>query len=349
VAVVVVLAVFALGAAAVTWAANRDGEGAAAATGESSPVRSVSPDVAPVDESPSPSVATPETPAPAPKRRIVIHGTGDVSLDPNYIPAFRSNGYGHAWTGLGGLFEHDDLTIINHECPSTDIVDPFPKEFVFRCDPAALRVAKRFGVEVASLANNHGFDHGPEALLDSIRNIERAGIVPVGAGRDAREADAPRYVETGGWRIAVLGMGEVLDPLEQVAVANEPGTAVGHDFDRALRAIRLAERNADLVVVTIHWGHELDTVPRSYQVDEARRMIDAGADVIFGHHAHRLQPMDTYHGRPVFYGLGNFVWPNFSVEGSTTAVARVVVTPDGRISGSLLPAFITSPGHPVLR
>lgn len=78
-------------------------------------------------------------------------------------------------------------------------------------------------------------------------------------------------------------------------------------------------------------------------------MIDAGADVIFGHHAHRLQPMDTYRGRPIFYGLGNFVWPNLSDEGSTTAVARVVVTPAGRISGRLLPAFITSPGHPVLR
>jgi poly-gamma-glutamate synthesis protein (capsule biosynthesis protein) len=94
---------------------------------------------------------------------------------------------------------------------------------------------------------------------------------------------------------------------------------------------------------------ELDTQPRDYQIDEARQMIDAGADAIFGHHAHRLQPMDTYRGRPIFYGLGNFVWPNFSVEGSTTAVAEVTVTADGRIRGRLLPAFITSPGHPVLQ
>ncbi|MEX0742967.1 MAG: CapA family protein, partial [Actinomycetota bacterium] len=67
------------------------------------------------------------------------------------------------------------------------------------------------------------------------------------------------------------------------------------------------------------------------------------------HHAHRLQPMDTYEGRPIFYGLGNFVWPNFSVAGSTTAVAEVVVFPNGGIRGRLLPAFIESPGHPVLR
>jgi poly-gamma-glutamate synthesis protein (capsule biosynthesis protein) len=78
-------------------------------------------------------------------------------------------------------------------------------------------------------------------------------------------------------------------------------------------------------------------------------MIDAGADVIFGHHAHRLQPMEVYRGKPIFYGLGNFVWPSFSVEGSATAVARAIVRPSGRITGRLLPASIVSDGHPVLR
>jgi hypothetical protein len=352
---VLLVAVLAIAATAAAWATTRSGdaEGAGDAAANrpgvsSSAATPESTDAAGNDQPGAQAAASP-TPSAPPKRRIVIHGTGDVSLDPSYIPAFASNGYGLAWSGLDGLFRRDDLTIINHECPSTDIVNPFPKQFVFRCDPAALRVAKRFGVEVASLANNHGFDHGAEALLDSMRNMERAGIVPVGAGRNAREADAPRYVEVRGWRVGVVGVGEVLDPVNQVAVGARPGTAVGHDFPRALRAVRQAEANADLVIVTIHWGHELDTVPRSYQVDEARQMIEAGADAIFGHHAHRLQPMDTYRGRPIFYGLGNFVWPNFSVEGSTTAVAQVVVTPEGRIRGRLLPAFITSPGHPVLR
>jgi poly-gamma-glutamate synthesis protein (capsule biosynthesis protein) len=202
---------------------------------------------------------------------------------------------------------------------------------------------------VANLANNHGYDHGPEGLLDSIRNLRRAGIVPVGAGADQRSADAPVYVDVKGWRVAIVGVGEVLDPLDQVAVGDRPGTAVGHDFARALRAIRSASARADLVLVVIHWGVELDTEPRDYQVEEARQMIDAGADAIFGHHAHRLQPMETYRGRPIFYGLGNFVWPNFSVAGSTTAVAEVTVDPDGRIRGRLLPAFIEAPGHPVLR
>jgi poly-gamma-glutamate synthesis protein (capsule biosynthesis protein) len=179
--------------------------------------------------------------------------------------------------------------------------------------------------------------------------MRRAGIVAVGAGEDARSADAPRYVEIEGWRIAVVGVGEVLDPITQVATADRPGTAVGHDFERARAAIREAEANADLVLVTIHWGIELDTQPRGYQVQEAHAMIEAGADAIFGHHSHRLQPMDTYQGRPIFYGLGNFVWPRLSAEGATTAVAEVVVRPDGTVIGRLLPAEIVSDGHPVLR
>jgi hypothetical protein len=283
------------------------------------------------------------------RRALVIHGTGDVSLDPNYIPALRTNGYDWAWSGLDGLFERDDLTIINHECPSTDIVAPVPKEFSFRCDPDALPAAKHAGVDVANLGNNHQYDQGPDGLVDSIRNVEKAGLIAIGAGMNAEGADAPRYVDVKGWHIGLVGVDEVLDPENMVATGDEPGTAVGHDFPRALASIREADANADLVIVVIHWGVELDTQPRDYQVDEAHQMIDAGADMIFGHHAHRLQPMDTYHGRPIFYGLGNFVWPNFSTEGSTTAVAEVRVSPEGDVAGKLLPAYIVSPGHPVLR
>jgi capsule synthesis protein PGA_cap len=76
---------------------------------------------------------------------LVIHVTGDVTLDPSYIPAFRSNGYGWAWSVLGGLFEHDDLTMINLECPATTVIAPVPKEFDFRCDPAALPGAEHAG------------------------------------------------------------------------------------------------------------------------------------------------------------------------------------------------------------
>ncbi|HJV04271.1 MAG TPA: CapA family protein [Actinomycetota bacterium] len=310
---------------------------------------SVRPTAAPTaTPSPTPSPTPTPTPTERPKGRLVIHGTGDVNVDPSYIPALAANGYGHAWTGLGGLFRRDDLTVINLECAISDLGSPVPKEFNFRCDPDALPSIRRAGVEVANLGNNHSYDFGPDALVDSVRNVRRAGIAPVGAGATQRHALRAATVRIKGWKIAVVGLGMVVDPPQSVATADGPGIAAGHDTGLMLRAIRRADRRADLVLVTIHWGVELDTEPRPEQVELGRAFVRSGADVIFGHHAHRLQPMDRYRGAAIFWGLGNFVWPDFSAAGSRTAVARVVVRKNGRIEARLMPAFIESPGHPVL-
>ena len=313
--------------------------------------------IAPAAASPT-APATPPTsgssgspsPAPRPRGSLVFHGTGDVNLDPSYISSYAAEGYGYAWSGLGGLFRHDDLTVVNLECAVSDRGSAVPKEFNFRGDPDALPAMRDAGVEVANLGNNHSYDYGPEALVDTVRNVSRAGIEPVGAGADRDEALAPAMFDLEGWRVAVLGLDQVVDPFpEAVATATEPGTAAGHDTGLMIEAIGAAADRADIVVVMIHWGAELDTRPRAEQVALGHRMIDAGADVIFGGHSHRLQPMDTYRGRPIFYSLGNFVWPNLSYEGSVTAVAEVRISPHGRFRGLLLPAFISSPGHPVLR
>jgi poly-gamma-glutamate capsule biosynthesis protein CapA/YwtB (metallophosphatase superfamily) len=308
----------------------------------------------PAPVTPSPDQASPAPPSPAPtedpKGRLLIHGTGDVNVDPSYIPNLASEGWDYAWSGLNGLFTKDHLSVINLECAVSDLGEAVPKEFNFRGDPDSLPAMRQAGVEVANLGNNHAYDYGPDALVDTIRNLRRNDIAPVGAGRTQDEALEPALFELEGWTVAVVGLDQVVDPFpESIATDDKPGTAAGHDTGLMLKSIRRAERRADLVIVTIHWGMELDTQPRAEQVALGHDFIHAGADVIFGHHAHRLQPMDTYKGRPIFWGLGNFVWPNFSAEGSTTAVAQVRVTPGGDLEGKLLPAFIESAGHPVLQ
>ena len=312
----------------------------------------------PLASSPRPSSPVPTatgaqraaSPSPEPKGSLVLHGAGDVSLDPGYVSTYASQGYAYAWSGLNGLFRHDDLTVVNLECAVSNLGSAVPKEFNFRGDPRALPAMADAGVEVANLGNNHSYDFGPDALVDTVKNVRRAGIAPVGAGATSDEALAPAMFDLEGWRVAVLGFDQVVDPFpEAVATGSKPGTAAGHDTDLMIEAVRAAADRADIVVVDIHWGVELDTQPRADQVALGHRLIDAGADVIFGGHSHRLQPMETYHGRPIFYSLGNFVWPNLSVAGSTTAVAEVTVSPQGRFRERLLPAFITAPGHPVLR
>src|SRR5437867_5433140 len=152
-----------------------------------------------------------------------------------------------------------------------------------------------------------------------------------------------------GW-IAVVGFDKVVDPFPQaVAALGHPGTAGEHNYDAMVKTVKAARKDADLVIVAIHWGVELDTKPRDADIALGQRFIEAGADILFGSHSHRLQPMAVYKGRPIFYSLGNFVWPNFSTAGSTTAVAEIKVTPQGKFVPRLIPAFITSPGHPVLQ
>jgi poly-gamma-glutamate synthesis protein (capsule biosynthesis protein) len=222
------------------------------------------------------------------KGTLVISGTGDVNLDPRHIPALGVNGYAYAWEGLDGLLREDDLTVVNLECAPTEIVAPEPKEFVFRCPVESLDSLLPAGVEVANMGNNHSGDHGKDGLVDGRANLIAAGVAPVGAGRDAVEAGEPAVFEIKGWKVAVVGFGGVFPTPAWFAAEDRAGMRDGDDIPSMVEAVAAADAVADIVMVAIHWGVELDTVPRPEDVERARAMIDAGADVIFGHHAHGL-------------------------------------------------------------
>ena len=281
------------------------------------------------------------------RETLIIHGIGDVALDPVYIPTFPSEGYGYAWSGLGGIFQRDDLTVINMECAVSDLGNPVPKAFNFRCDPAALPSALEAGVDVANLANNHTLDFGREALVDSVVNLRAAGIHPVGAGSNYEEAYTPALLEVRGWKIAVLGFGGVLDTRAWLATEDRPGIASGDDRADMVAAVERAAEIADLVIVTIHWGRQLDTQPRPDDIAHAEAMVAAGADIIFGHHQHRVGPLGEIDGKPVAWGLGHIVWRRINPVSAQTTVAKVVVHPDGTMGACLMPAEIVRHGHPV--
>lgn len=281
-----------------------------------------------------------------PKGSLLIQGTGDVAIDPDYIPALAREGYDHAWSGLNGLFLADDVTVINLECVPSDLGAPLDKAFNFRCPTEAIPSIKANGVDVANLGNNHSQDYGKDAMLDGRQQLIDAGIGAVGVGKDAFEAAAPALFEINGWTVAVIGFGGVAPSASWYATVDTPGMRSGDDLPSMVRAVEAAAELAEIVVVSVHWGFELDTQPRADDIERAHAMIDAGADIIFGHHQHRMQPLEIIDGKPVFWGLGNFVWPHNSVPSATTAVARVVVNPDGSIDACLIDAFIRTHGRP---
>jgi poly-gamma-glutamate synthesis protein (capsule biosynthesis protein) len=299
---------------------------------------------------PTPTTTTTSAPTTTlpPKGYLVIQGTGDVAVDPNYIPALATNGWDHAWSGLDGLFLQDDLTVINLECTPSDIGAPLDKDFTFRCPTDALPSLPANGIEVANLGNNHSGDYGKEALVDGRDQLVGAGVAPVGAGRNVTEAGEPAIFEVDGWKVAVVGFGGVAPDDSWYATSDTAGMRSGDDTASMVESVEAAAAVADLVVVTVHWGMELDTTPRPDDVERAQAMIGAGADVIFGHHSHRMQPLEMVGDAAVFWSLGNFVWPHNSESSATTAVARAVIAPDGTIDACLIPAYIETHGHPVL-
>ena len=282
------------------------------------------------------------------RRDLVIHAVGDVALDPDYIVGFRDLGYAYAFEQLDGLFEADDLTVVNLECAPSTLGAPLDKTFVFRCPPSALAVARTNGVDVVNLANNHSQDFGTTAMLDGLLQSRLAGLEPVGVGVDLAGATAPSIVDVGGWRIAVLGMGGVVPGESWLATEDRPGMASGDDIDQMTEAVRAADDVADLVFVTIHWGFEGESVPRADDRARALAMIEAGADAIFGHHPHRLGELELVEGVPVYWTLGNFIWPRLSDASATSGVARLEIGPGGVIEACLLPAFIERSGQPEL-
>ncbi len=338
----------ALGTAAFACAGQSAGAPTSAPAGAQPRTSNLAP---PTSNPPPTTTAAPTTTSTAitvpPRGWVTVQGTGDVNLDPSYIPALASHGYEWAWSGLDGLFLDDDLTLVNLECSPSALGAAEDKEFVFQCADGLTEMAAA-GVEVANLGNNHSQDYGKEALLDGMQNLSTIGVVPVGAGRTAPVAAIPALFHINGWRIAVVGFGGIRPHDGWIATGEQAGMADGDTIESMVSTVEAAASVADFVVVSVHWGVELDATPRDEDVERAEAMIAAGADAVFGHHPHRLQPFETVEDRPVFWSLGNFVWPELSPASAATGVARVVISPEGEITGCLIPAVIESSGHPVL-
>jgi hypothetical protein len=284
--------------------------------------------------------------APSERDRLVVHHVGDVNLDPGYVPILASGGPTVVWDGVRGTFAEASLVLVNLECAASELGRPETKQFTFRCDVDALPAMRDAGVDVATLANNHSGDFGMDAMLDSVTSVEAAGLAAVGVGPDEAAAYRPHVVDVAGWRVAILGFGGAVPEPWWTSRGAAPGQATGYDPARMAEAVTAARADADLVIATVHWGEEGSFEPRPQDVAKAEAMVAAGVDVVFGHHAHRLQPLEALGGVPVFWNLGNFVWPRTSPDAARTAVARWVVEPDGSQEACLLPFEIAADGVP---
>lgn len=238
-----------------------------------------------------------------------------------------------------------DVTVVNLETSITTGGTPAPgKQYVFRAPPAGMTALRRAGVDVATMANNHGLDYGQQGLTDSLAASRSTGLPVIGIGTDADQAFAPWRTTVKGQRIAVIGATQVLDSSLASAWTSgpgKPGLASAKDVPRLVEAVRQARATSDTVVVDLHWGKELSTCPVPQQESLATTLVAAGADVIVGSHAHVLLGGGYLDGAYVDYGLGNFVFYARSGAGTETGVLTLTVQGRKVTSSKWVPARIS--------
>jgi poly-gamma-glutamate synthesis protein (capsule biosynthesis protein) len=232
---------------------------------------------------------------------------------------------------IANVLKRADLAVVNLETAITERGTPAPKDFTFRAPRSALTALKSAGVDVATMANNHGQDFGVVGLRDSMAAAKAAKFPVVGVGRNADEAYRPHQVTVKGQRIAVIGATQVLDSSLAAAWTagdDKPGMASAYEEATLLAAVKAARATADTVVVDLHWGRELVNCPIDRQRALASKLVAAGADVVVGSHAHLLLGGGYLRGAYVHYGLGNFVF--YSRGGVTAQSGVLLLTTRGR-------------------
>jgi poly-gamma-glutamate capsule biosynthesis protein CapA/YwtB (metallophosphatase superfamily) len=261
-------------------------------------------------------------------RPVVLAFGGDVHFE-GVLKAKLAANASRVLAPIQPLFDDADLAVVNLETAVTGGGVPAVKKFVFSTPPSAFAALRGGGVDVASMANNHGMDFGESGLRDSLSAAKRYRFPVIGIGLDGRQAYRPFRRTINGQRIAVIGATQVLDDeliSAWTAGPNKPGLASAKEVPRLLREVRAARRTSDTVVVFLHWGVELEKCPTADQRMLSKQLVAAGADVVVGGHAHRLQGAGRMGNALVGYGLGNFAWYGTSELSTQTGVLFVTVT-----------------------
>ena len=301
-----------------------------------------------------PALEEPAQPQAPSEFSVSLGFTGDICLADNYVPMqhLAEIGSDKLSDGIDQKFldkmNGEDLLWVNNEFVFSDRGQALDgKAWTFRGSPANVRYLKEMGADVVGLANNHTYDYGLDAFLDTLQTLDDAGIPYTGAGRDFAQASAPIYLESNGIKVAYVAASRAEYTIyTPEATEMEPGIMWCYDDAKFLEEIRTARANADYVVALPHWGTEHSTELEETQISSAHAYIDAGADAVIACHAHNLQGFEFYNGKPIAYNLGNFWFDEYDED---TVLAELHINgktnDDGKADmGSAAVSLVLVPG-----
>lgn len=273
---------------------------------------------------------------------LVIEITGDVSLADNWkiMPAYDQRN-----KGLAGILSEPtiaelrsaDILLVNSEFTFSERGTPIPKKmYTFRAHPSRVSIYHEMGVDLVSLANNHAFDYGEDAFYDTLDTLKQADIPYMGGGKNLDEAMRPVYFLANGRKIAFVAATRAeKNILTPEAGKDTPGVLRTYNTKRFLEVIRQAREKSDIVIAYVHWGREGSHSLEKEQIKQGREFIDAGADIVVGAHAHVLQGVEFYKGKPLVYNLGNFI---FNAKTMDTGILKIHLDQNGGLSYEFVPA-----------
>jgi hypothetical protein len=295
---------------------------------------------------------------------VIQKGMGiDFPLDGGYAAvtsrapepsAYSETGIIHQFTAqrtgrAGAVREYlsgADLTLANFENPVIRDAVYHPDATTFTGDLRLMPELDQAGIDGLTLGNNHILDAGTSGLHETMGHLDEAGIAHAGAGMDLAQARKPMIFDLGGTKIGVLSYMGVPSYGWAWATATTPGTAplVQRVMEEDIKRLR---PKVDLILVTPHWGKEYIATPEPFQVDFAHAAIDAGADLFIGGHAHWPKGIEMYKGKPIFYGVGNFLLDqSWSEETSTAIFAETTLYGDDVVQARPIPFIILDYAQP---
>jgi len=257
---------------------------------------------------------------------VEILFVGDVMLSRQVGKVMeREQNYKYPFLRVASILQEADIVFGNLEGPISSRGYDAGSEYSFRGDPRVVEGLSFAGFDVMSLANNHIWDWGAEAIDDTISILSDNGIATVGAGNDFNEANSPSIIDLDDTSVGFLSY-TTLYP--EGLKATKEGAGVSN-IDLALQKVAELAENVDVVIVSLHWGEEYELLSNESQQKLSRSLIDVGADIIVGHHPHVTQEVERYKNGWILYSLGNFVFDQtFSEDTRTGMVAQATINGD---------------------
>lgn len=229
-----------------------------------------------------------------------------------------------------------DIFFLNHEYCISDRGTPLEdKYYVFRAKPERMKLLEQMGTDIVSIANNHIYDYGADAMDDTINLLDQAKITHVGGGTNLDEAKQPTYYIINGIKIGFVAASEGEQyKFTPEATDSTTGILTSYDTTEYNQVIADASKECDYLIAYVHWGTEDEDMYNSTQTEHGKEFLKSGADIVIGGHPHVLQGIEYTEDGPIVYSLGDF-W--FNDETKYTGLLNLEITSEGLKQMSFTP------------